>query len=43
MLTCIRRAENRHRQFHFALLAAAPTSDDVLVLAYYRSRFQIFY
>jgi len=43
MLTFIRRAENKHRQFHLAISAAAPVSDDVLVLVYYRSKFQVFY
>ena len=43
MLIFIRRVENKHRQFHLAIGSAAPVSNDVLVLVYYRSKFQVFY
>jgi hypothetical protein len=42
-MTYERRAANRHRQFHLSMLAAAPTPDDIAVLRYYLSRFQVFY
>ncbi len=39
----MKRAQIRHKHFHLAIQAAAPSSIDALALHYYRAMFQVFY